>query len=76
MISRNLTRRVEELEARIAPATEPLIVQITYVTPDGGEKDGPQYVLPMPASCDRSWRRKPRWRQNCGGEWLGPPPES
>jgi hypothetical protein len=44
MIRRNLTRRLEELEARLAPA-EPMIVQIAYVSPDGGEEDGPRFII-------------------------------
>ena len=62
MISRNLTRRLEELEARIAPAAEPLIVQITYVSPDGSEEDGPRIVVQQPAGRDRGWQRKGRCR--------------
>jgi hypothetical protein len=56
MISRKLTRRLEELEARLAPPAEPLIAQIVYVSPDGSEEDGPRYELsavPAPA-----WQRK------------------
>jgi hypothetical protein len=48
MIGRNLMRRIEALETRIAPATEPLIVQIMYVTPDGSEEDADRFELPMP----------------------------
>jgi hypothetical protein len=62
MISRNLTRRLEELEARIAPAAEPVIIQITYVTPDGSEEDGPRIEVPMPSLPDRPWQRKRRRR--------------
>ena len=56
MIRRNLTRRLEKLEARTAPAVEPMIAQIVYVSPDGSEEDGPRYELsavPAPA-----WQRK------------------
>ncbi|MGO9232073.1 MAG: hypothetical protein ACLQKA_22995 [Bryobacteraceae bacterium] len=38
MISRNLTRRLEELEARLAPTAEPVIVEIVYVSADGTEE--------------------------------------
>jgi len=62
MIRRNLTRRLEELEARIAPAAEAVIIQITYVTPDGSEEDGPRIVVQQPAGRDRAWQRKSRWR--------------
>jgi hypothetical protein len=56
MIRRNLTRRLEELEARTARPAEPMIAQIVYVSPDGSEEDGPRYELsavPAPA-----WQRK------------------
>jgi hypothetical protein len=46
MIRRNLIRRLEELEARLAPAAEPMIFQITYVSPDGSEEDGPRFTIP------------------------------
>ena len=46
MIRRNLTRRLEELEARIALAAEPLIVQIIYFSPDGSEEDGERFTIP------------------------------
>jgi hypothetical protein len=46
MINRNLTRRLEELEARLAPAAEPMIFQITYVSPDGSEEDGSRFIIP------------------------------
>jgi hypothetical protein len=46
MIRRNLTRRLEELEARIAPAAEPMIFQIIYVSPNGSEEDGPRFTIP------------------------------
>ena len=40
MIRRNLTRRLEKLEARTAPAVEPMIAQIVYVSPDGSRRGG------------------------------------
>src|ERR1017187_6960600 len=46
MIRRNLIRRLEELEARLAPAAEPMIFQITYVSPDGSEEDGLRFIIP------------------------------
>ena len=59
MIKRNLTRRLEELEARLAPPAEPLVVQIVYVTPDGqAEPDGPPIVTPMTVDRYRPWQRK------------------
>jgi len=57
MIARNLIRRLEELEARTAPAAEPLIIQIVYVSADGSEEDGPRIEVPVPAA-GRAWQRK------------------
>jgi hypothetical protein len=37
MISRNLTRRLKELEGRTAPPAEPVIVEVMYVSPDTEE---------------------------------------
>jgi len=62
MISRNLTRRLEELEARQAPPGEPLILQIVGVSPNGSKTDGPTFIVPRPAVPDRDWQRRPRWR--------------
>jgi len=61
MISKSLTRRLKDLEARIAPAAEPLIIQITYVSPDGSEEDGPRIEVQRLASRDRAWQRKTLW---------------
>jgi len=33
MISRKTTRRLEAIEARLAPAAEPVIAQMVYITP-------------------------------------------
>jgi len=58
VIRRNLTRRLEALEASTAPAVEPLVAQIVYISPDGSEEDGPRYELsavPAPA-----WQRNRR----------------
>ena len=56
MSRRNLTRRLEELEARLAPPAEPLVAQIVYVSSDGSEEDGPRYELSaVPAP---TWQRK------------------
>ena len=46
MLSRNLCRRLARLETRLVPAAEPVIVQITYVSPDGSEEDGPRFTIP------------------------------
>lgn len=35
MISRNLTRRLEDLEARLAPAGEPWTMTVRFIDKDG-----------------------------------------
>ena len=67
MIKRKLTRRLEDLEARIAPATaEPMIVDLMYVSPDGTSELAERFVIPMSAESDRPWQRNRRWRQAAG----------
>jgi hypothetical protein len=58
MIRRNLIRRLEELEARLAPAAEPVIVEITYVSPDGTEEV--ECRVEMPTSTGPAWLRRLR----------------
>ena len=58
MIRRNLTRRLEELEARLAPAAEPVIVEIMYVSPDGTEEV--ECRVEMPTSTGAAWLRRLR----------------
>jgi hypothetical protein len=62
MTRRNLTRRLDELEARIAPANaEPMIVNLMYVSPDGTSELAEQFVIPMtPADPLRPWLRNQR----------------
>jgi hypothetical protein len=60
MISSKLAKRLERLEARLAPAGEPHVIQIVFVSTDGSSKDGPRFVL-KPGR-DRAWQRKSRWR--------------
>ncbi len=45
MISRNLSRRLRDLKSRFRPAAEPVIAQITYVSPNGSEEDGPRFII-------------------------------
>ncbi len=58
MINRNLTRRLEELEARTAPAAEPVIVEVMYASPDGTEELG--YRVEIPTSTGPAWLRRLR----------------
>ncbi len=61
MIKRNLIRRLEELESRLGPPAEPLIVQVVYVSPDGSqEPHGPPIVIPMTADRYQPWQRNRR----------------
>ena len=66
MIKRNLTRRLEELEARVGSA-EPLRIQIVYVSPDGSEEpDGPPFEADTSRDLNRPWVRDTgprRWTQ-------------
>ena len=55
-LARRLRRLEDQLRPGNAPAVEPMIAQIVYVSPDGSEEDGPRYELsavPAPA-----WQRK------------------
>jgi hypothetical protein len=64
VINRKLTRRLEDLEARIAPPTaEPVIVDLMYVSPDGTSELAERFVISMPAESDRPWQRDSRGRQ-------------
>ena len=65
MISRKLTRRLEELEARIAPPGEPVIVEVMYVSPDGTEEL--EYRVEMPTSTDPAWLRRIREQRVSAG---------
>jgi len=56
MISRKLTRRLEELEARIAPAAEPRIIDVYYVSPDGTKELG--FRAELPTRPDPAWLRR------------------
>jgi hypothetical protein len=58
MISRELTRRLEELEACIAPAAEPRIIDVYYVSPDGTRELG--FRAELPVSNGFTWRRRRR----------------
>jgi hypothetical protein len=58
MISRKLTRRLEELEACIAPAAEPRIIDVYYVSPDGTKRLA--FTVELPTSTDPAWLRRIR----------------
>ena len=65
MISRKLTRRLEVLEGRIAPAAEPVIVEVMYVSPDGTETL--EYRVEMPTSTGPAWLRRLREQRVSAG---------
>lgn len=63
MIKRTLTRRLEELEARLVPATEePMIVDLYYDSPDGTSELAERFVIPVQAEREHTWRRNRRRR--------------
>jgi hypothetical protein len=55
MISRNLTRRLEELEARTAPEAETVIAEVMHVSPDGTEELGYRVELPTRRTRGPTW---------------------
>jgi len=55
MISRNLTRRLKEREGRTAPAAEPVIVEVMFVSPDGTEEMGFTVELPTRRAAGPTW---------------------
>jgi hypothetical protein len=62
MIGRSLTRRLQELELQLLPdqPSEPLIVQIVYVSPDGSSEDGERFIITNPGSrVPHGKRRRP-----------------
>ena len=65
MISRKLARRLEELEARIAPAAEPRIIDVFYDSPDGTRELG--FRAELPTCTDTAWLRRMRERRVSGG---------
>jgi hypothetical protein len=46
MISRTLARRLEQLETRLKPGAEPVIIQFVWVSSDGSREDGPTFSVP------------------------------
>jgi hypothetical protein len=54
----NLLRRLEELEARSAPAAEPTIVEIVYVSADGTEEV--ESRVEVPTCTGPAWLRRLR----------------
>ena len=43
MINRTLSKRLQKLETRLIPSSEPRVFQIRYVSPDGSTRLGPRY---------------------------------
>ena len=62
MISKRLTRRVEDLESDLLAAVgEPLVVRLNFVDRDGTVVDHRDFTVNAPAPRDphgRPWRRK------------------
>jgi hypothetical protein len=55
----NAARRLEELKFKLLPElpTEPIVVQIVYVSPDGSSEDGEKFTITNPGA------RFPRGKQ-------------
>ena len=45
MINRSLSKRVQNLEARLIPTKKPRFIQIRFVSSDGSVRDGPLYRI-------------------------------
>ena len=65
MISRKLTRRLEELEARNAPAAEHAIAEVMFVSPDGTEEMA--FTVELPTSAEPAWLRRIREQRESAG---------
>ena len=48
MISRNLSRRLERLEALVIPTGPPHVIQIVFVSPNGEDELGPRIEIQAP----------------------------
>jgi len=58
MITRNLARRLERLEAEITPGEDNIIViAIQYVDSDGKVVSTSEYIVRSPARPPKRWRR-------------------
>jgi hypothetical protein len=60
MISKSLSRRLEELESQLLPEpeTEPIVIQIVYVSPDGSSEDGPTFTIQNPGPMGPGGKRR------------------
>ena len=65
MIRRNLTRRLEELEAANAPAAEHAIAEVMFVSPDGTEEMG--FTVELATSTEPAWLRRIRKQRESAG---------
>ena len=63
MVNRSLTRRLEQLEARIEPSAEPVMVEIVYVAPDGTEE--------LESRVEMTPSIGPAWLRRLGGQRAG-----
>jgi len=65
MISRNLSRRLERLEALVIPTGPPQVIQIVFVSPNGEDEFGPTIeIQAAPVGSKGPWGR-PRRPDNC-----------
>ena len=60
MISKNLSERLNRLEARVMPTGAPLVINVLFVAP-GGEVTGSRSFALSPFNPNVRWRRRRRW---------------
>ena len=60
MINKTLARRLEQLEERMLPTGEPMIINVVYVNPDGSV-DGEPLRVEIPA-CGPAHQPRPGWK--------------
>jgi hypothetical protein len=59
----NLLKRLEELECRILPEDEPVVIQIVFVSSDGTKEDGPRFGVQGAGGSHLRRRGRPGWKR-------------
>jgi len=60
MISRNLSRRLERLEASVIPTGLPHVIQIVFVSPNGEDELGPRIEIQAAPVAEKGPWGRPR----------------
>ena len=63
-MTRNLYRRLAQLEEQVLPEEEPQVIQVVLVASDGSREMGPRYEIPHFRASKNRWRgayRPERW---------------